>query len=53
MESELQDYFKCYDSFPKLNTSTNDSYENYYTDDLKEIVYNHFIDDFNLLGYKK
>lgn len=53
IELELQDYFKCYDPFPKLNISTENGYENYYTDELKELVYNHFIDDFNLLGYKK
>lgn len=53
MELELQDYFKCYDSFPKLNISTDNDYETYYTNELKQIVHDHFIDDFRLLGYKK
>lgn len=53
VESEIQDYFKCYSPFPKLNISSFNGYENYYTEELKEIVYNHFEKDFKILGYKK
>lgn len=53
MESELQEYFNCFQPLPKLNISTLDNYDNYFDEDLKEIVYDHFKKDFEILGYKK
>jgi len=40
-------------SFPKTNDTKHDSFETYYTDELKEIVYNHTKEDFMAFGYSK
>jgi hypothetical protein len=53
MNTELQEYFNCYVPLPRLNISTDSSYEMYYTKDLKQIVFDHFKEDFELLGYEK
>lgn len=53
MDIELQEYFNCYNPLPKLNISTIDNYDSYYTKDLKQIVFDHFKKNFELLGYEK
>ena len=52
IELEIQDYFKLSTPFPKSNVSTSDSYDSYYDDETKQIVYDHFKEDFLLLNYE-
>lgn len=53
LEVEIQNYFNLNSLFPKLNSSTNVENENYYTYELKSLVYDYFKEDFKLLGYQK
>jgi len=50
---ELKDFLKINAEFPKINSATSDDHMSYYTDELKEIVADHFRKDFEILGYKK
>jgi len=50
---QIQDYYKCYAPLPHSNRSEHNSWEQYYTDDLKQYVYKHYQKDFELLKYPK
>lgn len=51
LETDLQNFFKIKKKLPHLNASTGRKYEEYYTPRLKNIVYDHFKKDFEMLGY--
>lgn len=53
MEKELKEHFNINTKFPHLNKGTEDDHASYYTQELKDIVYNQFKKDFILFGYKK
>ena len=50
---EFLDFFKIKDKFPQMNISTYDDHMAYYTEELKEKVYNFYKKDFEILGYAK
>lgn len=50
---ELKNFFKTERNFPHEKRSTYDEFMSYYTTDLKELVYNHFKKDFEILEYRK
>ena len=50
---ELLKFLKIDGEFPTENRSTFDDHMSYYTPELKEIVYDHFRKDFEILGYEK
>ena len=51
MEYEIKNFFNLPKRFPHLNKCTFESYNSYYTNETKQIVYEHFKKDFDLLGY--
>lgn len=51
--NELLSFLNIKKEFPQENRSTYDDHMSYYTDELKEIVADHFRKDFEILGYKK
>lgn len=51
--NELTQFFNIKNNFPQENKGNYDRSINYYTDELKEIVYDYFQKDFEILGYKK
>ena len=53
LEKEMQNYFNTPVPLEKLNISRNATNAVYYTNNLKKIVYEHFKNDFKLLGYEK
>jgi len=53
IDKSIKDFFSCNNDYIKINVSTHNSYESYYTEELKEIIYNHFKKDFLNFGYNK
>lgn len=54
LESNLKTFLKINsNSFPKENVSTTDDYNSYYNEELKEIIFQRFKCDFDLLEYAK
>lgn len=51
MEEDIKKFFKIDNKFPHLNRCTFNDYNSYYTEKTRNIVYEHFKKDFDLLGY--
>jgi hypothetical protein len=53
LEKELQQYFDYYHLLPTKNKTTYTNWENYYTNELKQLVFNYYKKDFALLNYSE
>ena len=53
LEVSLNSFFGVNYSFPKMNVSTFDDYDKYYSVELRNIIYQRLRIDFELLEYKK
>lgn len=53
LEEDVKNYFNIDGQFPHLTKSTYDSYENYYTEELKKLVYQRLKKDFKYFNYNK
>jgi len=51
LEDNLNSFLNIKGNLPKENVSTYNSYESYYTQELKDLVANYYKDDFKKLGY--
>jgi len=53
LENEIKEHFNIDAKFPHLTKSTYDNYEDYYTKDLKEVVYLRLKKDFEYFNYEE
>jgi hypothetical protein len=51
LEKELQEYFQCWNPVGQVNNSTKTTLN--LTDELKDIIYDHFESDFKRFGYSR
>jgi len=53
IDKTVKEFFSCNNDYYKINISTHDDYDSYYTKELKDIIYNHFKLDFLNFNYNK
>lgn len=53
LEQDIKNHFQLDTKFPHLTKSTFDKYENYYNDELRNIVFEHYREDFEYFNYQK